>query len=172
MTECEICNWALLKLGQRPIERMDDGSIKADYCKLFLLPIHRGLLRSFAWSFATRSADLSPLASGDKGLVHYGLPKKCLKVLKIGCDGELLGDCIVIKGRSSSSLSIKYIEEVSLEDCDPLYQEALACKLASELCPTLTADSQLTLHLKGEFEEVKKGAVDMDGIEVPEEREY
>ncbi|CAL9917124.1 Phage protein [Candidatus Liberibacter solanacearum] len=166
MTECEICNWALLKLGQRPLTPLEGKPLppNALLCNRILKPLHRSLLRSFAWSFATRSADLSPLALGGKE-VRYALPKKCLKVLKIGCDGELMGDCIVVKAKTSSPLSIKYIEEVSLEDCDPLYQEALACKLASELCPTLTADSQLTLRLKGEFEELKKGAVDMDGIE-------
>ncbi|KJZ81588.1 hypothetical protein DJ66_0310 [Candidatus Liberibacter solanacearum] len=172
MTECELCNWALLKLGQRLIEELDEGSIKAEYCRLLLPPIHRGLLRSFAWSFATKSSLLSALASTGGGEVRYGLPKKCLKVLKIDRDGTLEGDCIVVKTQSSSPLTIKYIEEVLLEDCDPLYQEALSLKLASELCPTLTADSQLTLRLKGESEELKKSAIDMDGIEIVEEREY
>ncbi|ONI59077.1 hypothetical protein AYJ09_01445 [Candidatus Liberibacter solanacearum] len=173
MTECEICNWALLKLGQRPLTTLDGRRLppNALLCNTLLKPIHWSLLRSFAWSFATQSALLSPLALGGKE-VRYSLPKKCLKVLKIDRKGELMGDCIVVQAKTSSPLSIKYIEDVSLEDCDPLYQEALACKLASELCPTLTADNQLTLRLKGEFEELKKGAVDMDGIEIPEEREY
>ncbi|KQC48730.1 hypothetical protein AP064_05060 [Candidatus Liberibacter solanacearum] len=172
MTECEICNWALLKLGQRPIANLDEGSIKAKYCKFLLSPIHRSLLRSFAWGFATKSSFLSSLVSEDQGRIRYPLPKKCLKVLKIDRDGILDGDCIVVRTQPSDPLTIKYIEEVSLADCDPLYQETLSLKLASELCPTLTADSQLTLRLKGESEELKKSAIDMDGIEIVEEREY
>ncbi|KJZ81495.1 Phage protein [Candidatus Liberibacter solanacearum] len=172
MTECELCNWALLKLGQRLIEELDEGSIKAEYCRLLLPPIHRGLLRSFAWSFATKSSLLSALASTGGGEVRYGLPKKCLKVLKIDRDGTLEGDCIVVKTQSSSPLTIKYIEEVLLEDCDPLYQEALSLKLASELCPVLISDDQLRSYLKGESDRVLAIATDLDGIEVPESREY
>lgn len=172
MTELEICNWALLKLGQRPLANLDEDSFKASLCRLLLAPLHRCLLRSFAWNFATQSACLSPLASKDGKGSRYPLPKRCLKVLKVEEGGELKGDCIVSKERSSNPLMIEYINEVSLEDCDPLYQEAVACKIAGELCPTLIADNQLTLRLKAEFEEAKKTAIDMDGIEITEQREY
>ncbi|MFT4325440.1 MAG: hypothetical protein AB3P25_03520 [Candidatus Liberibacter psyllaurous] len=172
MTECEICNWALLKLGQRPIAKLYEGSIKAKYCKLLLPPIHRSLLRSFAWGFATKSSFLSSLVSEDQGRVRYPLPKKCLKVLKIDRDGILDGDCIVVRTQPSDPLTIKYIEEVSLADCDPLYQETLSLKLASELCPTLVADEQLRAYLKAESDRVLKTAIEMDGIELSEDREY
>ncbi|QTP63881.1 hypothetical protein HUT03_02120 [Candidatus Liberibacter africanus] len=172
MTELEVCNWALLKIGLTPLKDFSEGGVKADYCQRLLRPLHQSLLRSFAWSFATKTACLSALDPTVGEEDRYGLPNKCLKVLKIDRVGALEGDCIVVKVRSSRPLAIKYIEEVSLEDCDPLYQEAFALKLASELCPPLISDDQLRSYLKGESDRVLATAIDMDGIEIPEERSY
>ncbi|MBY7649915.1 MAG: hypothetical protein C4617_05495 [Candidatus Liberibacter europaeus] len=153
MTDLEVCNWALLKLGDNapPLTSLKDEKVtlNAGLCNLLLTLIHRSFLRTFIWNFAVRSVCLAPLSQKDE--THYKLlPKKYLKVKTMGTEGELRGDCIVVNSKSSSSFAIQYIEEVALSDCDPIYQEAITCKLASELCPVLTTDSQLTLRLKKE----------------------
>ncbi len=172
MTELEICNWALLKLGQRPLENGNERSLKADYCRLLLPPIHKGLLRSFSWSFATQSMDLSPLDFTYNGELTYRIPLKCLKVLNTSEKTQLRGRYIVACGETPRPLSLKYIGEVPLSDCGPLYQEAFALKLAGELCPHLISDDQLRSYLKGESERVLAVAMDMDGVEIPEDRDY
>lgn len=161
MTDLEICNWALLKLGQCPIEALAEKGIKAEYSRFLLSPIHRSLLRCYNWNFATRTDSLSS---------PYVLPQGCLKVLKIDREGFLMGNCIISSG--NAPLDIKYINQVDISDCDPLYHEALAFKLASELCSPLVSDEQLRVYLKSESDRVLDMAKSMDSIEMPVDRSY
>ncbi|QOI69852.1 adaptor protein [Liberibacter phage P-PA19-1] len=172
MTELEICNWALLKLGLRLIESLDEEDIRANYCKLLIYPLHQCLLRVFRWSFATKSIDLSPALTNTGELIYY-LPKRCLRVLRMREGAHIRGNYIVVHDKTPSLLSIKFIEDVPLSVCDPLYCEALACKLASELCSNLVFDSQLRGFLLGSYDKALAVAVDMEGIEsIERDEEY
>lgn len=101
MNELDVCNWALCKLGQRPLERLEDSSSKAQLCRLLFLPLHRGLLRSFAWSFATGYKSLSRdlELSERKGFYHYPLPSGYIQILSIP-DGYTLEGNVVLKKKA------------------------------------------------------------------------
>ncbi|AHA28022.1 hypothetical protein [Candidatus Liberibacter americanus] len=172
MNNLEVCNWALLKLGQCPINSLEEEGIKAKYCKLLLHPIHRSLLRSFAWNFAKYSDVLSQSPSTKIDEIRYALPEKCLKVIKSSIKVELNEGYLVPKDKTTTQLIVEYVKEVPIFQCDALYQEALTLKLASELCPTILPDEQLPRYLKAESEKVLKTAIEMDAIEMSDDREY
>lgn len=132
MTELEVCNWALVKLGEPPITSLKEGgSTHASHCKALLQPLHLSLLRRFEWSFAVSSTVLTPLTEASEGRWVYPLPKNCLRIL--------IPTNPVVEGRfltfdEKKALPFTFIRAVPIPESDSLYCEALACKLAVELC--------------------------------------
>jgi len=61
-TVIDICNAALSRLGQEPLQSLDDGSKWADLCKSNWPLVRDAVLRNHKWPCATKRVILSPLA--------------------------------------------------------------------------------------------------------------
>ena len=62
MTETEVANLALAKIGEPLITDIDDTTQKAArYCKLLMNPTRREVLREHFWAFANRVRQLFPM---------------------------------------------------------------------------------------------------------------
>ncbi|ALK07712.2 hypothetical protein CD16_05415 [Candidatus Liberibacter asiaticus] len=156
MTELEICNWALRKIGEEPVETLEDNSSRALSCKAQLQPLHSSLLRRFDWSFATFCYYLSPLEQEDDGQWIYPLPRDCLRILKP--QNPLLRG-LMLYSSMEEFLVLTFIKKVKIEDCDPLYCEVLACKLALEVCVQARENEGLKNSLIRDFEVAWDNAV-------------
>ena len=84
-TQLDICNLALLRLGQGQIGAMTEQSKEAQYCLKFWDADRRASLRDYAWNFATPDpALLALLPNTPVDFAYaYQLPADCLRALTI-----------------------------------------------------------------------------------------
>ena len=141
MSEVEICNRALVKLGEKTILSLDDDSKTGRTCNLLYEPTRDYVLRSHPWNFAIKRVEL---AQNTEGPVYdydysYKLPSDCLRVLIPNREQWVYG----IEGRNLVTdwpdSWLKYIRRVEdTNQMDASFKESLACKLAAEMAVTLT----------------------------------
>lgn len=137
----DICNRALVKLGEKTILSLDDDSKPARTMNLLYEPTRDYLLRHHIWNFAIKRVELAQNSTGPEYDYSYSykLPSDCLRVIipnreiwEYAIEGQNLvtdwGDAM-----------LKYIRRVEdPNEFDALFEESLACKLAAEGATTLT----------------------------------
>lgn len=141
---------ALQTLGDREYKR-DTPTGKA--CDLWFPAVMHESLNYGAWSFATRSADLSPQDDGT-----YILPEDCLRPLKIDAMRYRIdGQRIIIEqswySRGEKNLYIRYISNAlakaeHLPETQPLFVRGTCLLLAARIATKITGEPQLALNLE------------------------
>ena len=147
-----ICNLALTKLGDRQIVSLDEASKEARICTLFYEPIRDAVLAEAWWGFATGravlAADVSTPAFGRTK--QFTLPADCIAVREVMLSTDepytgywtVEGGKIVVSGLTT--LYITYTKRITDPASYPfIFIQALAARLAAELCTTLAPDLQL-----------------------------
>lgn len=160
-TALDICNLALSKLGESPIEGIDaNGNPAARLCYMHYHPVRREVLCANRWSFATTLATLhsteEPPEDSTNALspsLGHALPTDCLRVLEVSSPGWTL------RGRSifCSAPSIRVLYIAELEDTaqfEPLFIEAFATRLAYKLCIPLTNSTTARQALLEEYQRI------------------
>lgn len=140
-SEVEICNRALVKLGEKTILSLTDDSKPARTCNLLYKPTRNYVLRNHPWNFAIKRVEM---ARNTEDPVYdyaysYKLPSDCLRVLIPNREQWEYG----IEGRNLVTdypdSFLKYIRRVEdPNQMDESFQESLACKLAAEMAVTLS----------------------------------
>lgn len=168
-TKVSICSNALIKLGDRAITSLLDGSTRANICNRFYDKCLEAVLRAHNWNFGTARQTLASLATTPAyGFAYeFQLPSDCLFVLDTDLDKN---EKWVIEGRKilsdSSSISIRYIQKVTDEaQLDPLFVEMLEAKLAYEMAIPITGQVSIRDRMEAEYEAKKKEARTRDGME-------
>lgn len=146
----EICNSALVDLGEEGISSLADNTKAARLCNQRWPAVRDAVLRAHPWNCAAALACLAASASSPawKWAASFPLPADCLRVLSVAAGGAGLGAWEVQAGQvfcdQAGPLSIAYVRR--LEDprlFDPLLCEALAARLAATLAYPLTASTAL-----------------------------
>ena len=90
-SEVDICNQALVAVGEPRITSLDDAAPAARWCKEVYADSRDALLEETEWSFAIERAALAPLAEApDWGYSHqFLLPADCLKILEAREDRQV-----------------------------------------------------------------------------------
>lgn len=152
-SKVSICNAALVKIGETTITSLSDD-VKAARTLLTIYDGKRDAeLAAAPWSFAIKRALLPALTDAPAfGRAYaYPMPSDTLRLVQVGDDwtwydpslggqfeyegGQILTD-------ATSPLQVRYVYRVTNEGLFPaLFAEALACRLAAELCETLTQDA-------------------------------
>lgn len=145
-TEIDICNRALQKLGASRITSLHDQSVNARACLTAYFVCRDQLLRTHPWNFAIQRFQLaaSTTAPAFGPTVSYPLPTGWMRVLapdKLqnfnNRDWIIEAGCILTS--DSAPLDVRCV--MKIEDTnlmDVTFREALASKLALELCESLT----------------------------------
>ena len=140
-SEIEICNRALIKIGEKTILSLDDNSKRARICKVLYEPTRDYVLRSHPWNFAVKRVEL---AQNTLGPVYdyaysYELPTDCIRVLipsREIWEYSIEGTTLVT---DYPGAMLKYIARIVDPNVfDEAFREALACKIAAESALTLT----------------------------------
>ena len=154
----DLCNAALAKLGEAPIESISPNASSASrLCHIHYHPARRETLTLSRWSFATVATTLSCASENpnpaSKFPYQFSLPADCLRLMDVECkDWTLHGRKI---GATSSSLPMSYIADIEdVSFFDPLFSEALATRLAEKLAVPLTGSQSLRQNLSKEFHQV------------------
>jgi hypothetical protein len=86
----EACNTALVYIGGRLIQTLNEPSVEAQSCNLFLNQTRREILSAYPWNAATRRESLALIGEAGKNgnpawpyRYAFALPADCLRVLRL-----------------------------------------------------------------------------------------
>lgn len=163
MKTLDICNRALSKLGQRHITALGKSQDPISMqCSLLYHPARKETLSACRWSFAVKADTIIALPEV-KGVDvlpppfkrQFPLPTRCLRVLDVPLSRwSLMGRRLVAPG-DIDALVITYIDDV--EDTtrfDPLFVDALVCRLAEKLALPVTGSHSLRQNLLNEYHKI------------------
>jgi hypothetical protein len=149
-SEVEIANRALSRVGATRITSLTENSVNARAVNAVYAPLRDAELRAHRWSFAIKRAQLAADATAPAfGPAYaYPLPSDFLKLLPPDPNQHLNDMDWRIEHHEGAScvmtdyaapLNIRYIHRVTDPNkMDPLFREALAMRMARELCEPLT----------------------------------
>ncbi len=149
MTDTDIANLALVKLGVSPIGTLTETSDQAVVANRFYATTRDGYLSSYPWIFATvRGLELSiETATPDTEWSHQApLPADLLRLLKVHNNGAPCPYDLVATKRvylsSNSDVFVDYIREVQEADFPSYFVTAFSWMLAADMALTLTEDAR------------------------------
>jgi len=151
-----ICNLALDKLGADPIASIS-APVKANERLLARqYPFHRdALLRSHRWLFAKATRRLTPTGSPitndiDDRLYRYTMPTDAVRAIRRS------GTTWQVRGRelldpSDSHIDVEFIVQVETAKFDPLFTDALVCRIAEAICEKISMSTDKKQDLKDDY---------------------
>jgi hypothetical protein len=159
-----ICNRALQKLGADRITSLNEDSRNARSCNAAYESIRDSELRTHPWLFAIRRAELaadSEAPLGDDYDYQYTLPTDCLRILKpkneAYLDWQIEGRNIL--SNETAPLTLRYIARITDPNVfDVEFVEAVAARLAAELCEELTQSNSKKAAAESDYEKAIKRA--------------
>lgn len=174
VSDVAICNLALQKLGADRIVTLDQDHPNARDCNAAYAPTRDKLLRRYAWSFAKSRAELA--ASATAPAFDYGyafpLPTDFLRLIlprdnRIDWVIERHAGRRAILSNDAGPLEIRYVALVTdPTEFDPLFDDALACALAFQICEKITQSNTKKADLVAEMREAIRNARQMNAFEV------
>ena len=168
----EICNRALDKLGEPPIVSLADDVKASRACNRVFAPVRDSVLRDHPWNCAIARVMLAADALTPAwGFARaFPLPIDCLRVLTVAPEPGPQPHWIV-EGRAiltdaPAPLAIKYLRRLTDPNLfDPLLSEALAARLAVELCEALTQSNTKRQMLVNDYDAIVVRARSADAQE-------
>lgn len=171
-SDLDICNRALTKLGQKRIAALSEQSVSARTLNANYSLIKLALLRKYVWSCAIKRDALA----ADAEMVSWGrarsftLPADWVRMAEDYQEDNTLEKDWVIEGKKvytddTAPLYIRYVSNVLEADMDSLLVEALACKLAFELCEVITESNTKKASLKDDLKDAINDAKRANAIE-------
>ncbi len=152
LSKIDLCSFALLKLGESPIQSLNDDTAAAGLARTLFDPVTETLVALHPWRFAQKKIDLVKNTDGD-----FLIPGDVLRVLK--CDGEIVGDRIV---SNADSISIHAIVRTGVENYPSYFVSLVATKLAMEFCIPLSGDQNVFRMLAALYESELQAAKFID----------
>lgn len=176
-SQTEIINTALRKLGEKRIAALTDNTRSARLAADTFDHFRDVVLRAHTWNFATHRATLAASSTApDWGYTNSfpfpESPKKCLRMVEV--NGESQDEANgkwKVEGRAvvtnlTSPIEVRYIwKNVDYGDYDPLFDEALACRLAKEWAIDLTKRDSLKVAMDKDYLAALADARSVDGQE-------
>ena len=154
-SKVEICNQALLKLGQPAIMSLDDDSPRARQCFQEFEAALGATLRSYPWPFAIVRKELARRAEKPPfGFAYYyALPEDVARIVDIYAGNFAYN----IEGRyvatNSEYVAMRYVsKKVPVEHLDEQTVEVVSLALAARLAIIITENAQLKDMLYMEHE--------------------
>jgi len=173
----EICNNALLDLGEDVIMSLGDESKAAGLCNHRWPAVGDAVLRAHPWDCAMAQAELAAGAAAPlwKWEYKYNLPTDFLRIIQIvGQDGQEVTDWEIQSGiilcNETAPIYISYVRrEDDPKKFDSLLDEALSARLAATLTYPLSGSTSLAQSYWTIYQEKLTEARGVDAREgVPE----
>lgn len=156
----EICNRALQKLGAARITELTQDTVSARACNVCYEILRDAELRAHPWNFSVKRAELAASATEPEwGRANeFPLPSDFLRLLPDYPEDNRNTKDWQIEGQSILSddddpIYIRYVYRVTdVSIMDPLFREALSCRIAIELCESLTQSNTKKDGLRADYE--------------------
>lgn len=175
----EIANRALTKLGSDRLLALTDNTTAGRTMNSMFAQVRDAELRRNRWAFTLRRDSLIALSAAPAWgfSFAYPLPPDFLSLVQVNDyyirplskskalwaveSGSILTDI-------GAPLKIRYVSRVENAGLfDPLFAEALACKLAFEACETITQSTTKKQSFSGEYKAALSEAARCNAIENP-----
>ena len=148
-TKIDLCSMALLKLGEKPLQSLQEDSAPAQLARTLFDSVVDTLLSMFPWRFAIQNITLIRNSDGD-----FVIPSNVLRVIK--CEGQISGNKIIT---TCDTLDIVAIVRVETKSFPSYFATLVATKLAMEFCIPLIGDTgvfkMMTALYESEFQSAK-----------------
>ncbi len=146
-SEVQICNMALLEVGDLSITALTDATKEGRACNV-LYPLMRDLMTySHPWNFAMKRADITASLTTDPAFPDdwyaYTLPADCLRVWEFyGSDEEWIvengASGLIFMTPQDEEIYVRYIAKVTEAGrFNPAYVECLVKRLGAALATKL-----------------------------------
>ncbi len=147
----EICNNALLDLGEDVIMSLGDVSKAAGLCNHRWPAVRDAVLRAHPWNCAMAQAELAAATAAPvwRWEYKYNLPADFLRIIHVvGQDGRTIADWEIQGGiilcNEDAPIFISYVRrETDTKKYDALLDETLAARLAATLAYPLSGSTSL-----------------------------
>lgn len=178
----EIANAALTKLGSARITSLADDVKAAREIAARFDAVRDDELRAYRWQFSVKRAQLAALVDAPEfgWTYQYPLPSDCLRIDQINdqfpsvvMDNYIsteAADYVIEANRILTNidgpLKLRYCARIDDPNSwDVSFREALACKLAAELCEALTQSNEKRRLAWEEYQQSIRRAVRSNAIE-------
>ena len=173
-TATDVCNAALIKIGEKRITSAGFATPTNErerVCSEHYERLRDAELRKNVWNFAIKRAVLSEDASAPTGedyTVRYALPSDYIRMIELYETDDYQIENGYILCNVDSTLNIRYVYKVTVVNSfDPLFYDALACRIALELCDRITQKRAKRSEIIEEYKAFMLTAAQVDAIENP-----
>ncbi len=159
-------------LGAAPIASLAETTKSATLCANLYPLARKDLLRSHVWNCCVKRVLLAPLVDVPVfGWSHqFAKPGDWLRVLSVGdgieLDYEFEGNRILC---DTDSLPLRYVADVTEGNWDSHMVDVMVKRMAADLAYPITKSTSLAQLKLQQYEEAKKAAKSVDGMENPPE---
>lgn len=168
MTQIDLINAALIKLGAAKITSLNDGSTEADIASTLYTPVRDGMLALYPWGFATAQVVLATPTTPPTADYTYAfsLPADHVRTLSVGDGTVSHGASFRVQGTTIETdlpqITLSYIRRGSESTQPPHFNLAFIARLAAEFCLPLTENTSRaeTLYRLAERELVAARSLD------------
>lgn len=170
----EIINIALARLGESPIQSLEEGSVSANMAKLLYDSERRAALRDYPWNFALKQAALACVDTNAAEFHKaFALPADCLRAVCLrGNDRKEPLQFTLREGliyANAEHVTLEYVSDVTdPARFDPKFAEALSYKLASALAMGIKSSPELMANYMNVYNNLVNGSA---ALSQREERE-
>ena len=170
-SKTEIANRALSKLGEGRVSNIDTDTNKPAKVMAAMWDIVRdAMLAAYPWNFAIARDQIAKDSNTPSwGYANkFSLPSDFLALLEVKSNPDYRIEGQYIVTDAGSPLYIRYIRRVTdTGEFDPLFDEALATRLAFESCEEITQSNSKKANLADELVRNIKTAYASDSIQDP-----
>lgn len=172
-SEVSICNLALQKLGATRIGNLTDNTRNARSCNNCYAQLRDKELRAHPWNFSIQRATLAASATKPAFgyLYAFPLPNGFLRLLlpnrfQLDWKLESQSGVRVIMTNDGPEINIRYVAQITdPNQFDPMFIEALACKMAWHMCEEITQSNEKKKDAAGEYKQTMAEARSADAFE-------
>lgn len=143
-----VINSALIKIGTQTINSETEQSQQARVCSARLDDILESLLQEHDWNFAVERVALakSTEAPAFGYNYKYSLPSDCLQPIREESNSEFKVESDRFIHSNVENFQLIYLKKITdMNQLTPEFREALAYRLAAEVCYNLTGDQNQTM---------------------------
>ncbi len=172
-SKVEIANRALQLIGAKRIVSLTEDSRNARAANAAYEPVKRAELRKHPWCFATKRKQL-PASATEPIFTRansFPLPSDFIRLLPPDPETNFNDMDWIIEGRNiitndGAPLDVRYIYDVTdPNEMDVLFREALAAKLAEQLCEEITQSNAKLAAANAAYKDVIAEAKRSNAIE-------
>lgn len=172
-TQIQIANRALQRIGARRVASLSEASREAQAVNACFDQIVEQELNTNFWTFAIRRVQLTANATApDFGrATAYDLPTDYIRrapddPVYSGCRRDWLFEGRQLLTNDTGELDLRYVtRDVEPEDFHPMFANAVAMRIAAEICEELTQSSSKLDRVEGAYTHFIREARRQNAIE-------